>query len=134
MSLCLNKNNNNSLVSSKTIHNQIFSIGMAHKVFKLQTGYVSEDCKLALWKFKFIFGWKQHHKLYFGPPSYFTLFYLMGNETKIYAERIIETVLVPIRDSNESIFPTVICYFCMLALDEYQFFREKHLREYRSLW
>jgi hypothetical protein len=48
MPLLPNKNNNNSLVSSKAIHNQIFSVGMAHEILKLQMGYVSKVCKLAL--------------------------------------------------------------------------------------
>lgn len=70
MLLFSNKNNNNALVPSKSIHNQIFSVGMAHEILKLQTGCVSNVCKLVLWKFKFIYRWKQQHKLYFGPPSY----------------------------------------------------------------
>lgn len=39
----------------------------------------------------------------------------------IYAERIIETILASIRVLDKCVFPTAICYFSMLALDEYHF-------------
>lgn len=115
-------NKNSSLISFENTHNQIFSVGMTQETFTLHIDYASSVWKLAIWKSEFIFRWKQHPKLYLGPPSYSTKFHLMWNEMQYiytFARRIIETMLVSIRMSNNSISITAICSFWMVLFDEY---------------